>query len=619
MSTYTTPYCSINGTDFSSIVYSQGVEPAGGELPVEEITYPGRGYADVRTKGRAAKKYKVRARSTDRDAIEAFLKAVNTAPANSKFYPYDASRFGLIASAYAGLKAAPQSWGIGYNFWEAEAEIICREPWLLGADKGLLHFSVLPRQSTALQNVGHAISPISVVRVSGDYFDGHPHDISRGLYSTDVAYFIDDHLYKSWYYVTSPIRFGDVSIKRICSNGSVAYAIGWDGHIYRWSAPMAEWEVYIDDGVLQDISCATDGTIYVVSIDGKLYRRDGNTWKLLGGADIVGVAAIDATRAFVVTDGAGIWQYTGSWYKVSDGDAEDVDAIGTALVALISGVAYWWNGTTFVSLGGANGYRIALRAYAAGNIDLVTITTSGQIWRYTTAGGWVQLTTFPTPAYVEDLRTRIHPSASTIETDRRLYLCDKMMRGDLFEFGWAVPGGARHSYTANLAGTLAVLYYDLHGNVSGGDLTSGILTLDNSDYLMMPFYGPLPVSGEPDAVSITAYVTAYSGSRATVVVATETDLSDLVAIEQDAWTVGWNTVHIPDMAGEDFLAIGIKASSAGSISMSYLKCMVKRYVAPSKIPAAEVDESYKLRIECDSTKGTLLRYGEALVNDRYYY
>lgn len=392
---YTVPYCSINGTDFSSIVYSQGVEPSGGELPVEEITMPGRNYADIRTKGRSAKKYKVRARSTDRDAIEAFLEAVNSAPVNSKFYPYEASRFGLIASAYAGLKA-PQPWGAGYNFYEAEAEITCREPWLLGPDKGLAYatYPTMSWVSGVFVNEGHCKAPIRYLRAQGYY-----------------------------------------------------------------------------------------------------------------------------------------------------------DAAG----------------------------------------------------------------------YVEYLRTRIHPPASTFETDRRLFLCDKMMREDLFEFGWAVPGGAQHSWTARMDSTLAKLNVDLHGNVSGGDLTSGILTLDNSDYLMMPFYGPLPVSGEPDAVSISAYVTAFSGYRGTVAVATETNLSDLAAVYQDAWVVGWNTIHIPDLAGKGFVAIGIKASSAGSISMSYLKGTVKRYVAPSKIPAAEVDEAYKLRMECDSTKCTQLRYGEVLVNDRYYY
>lgn len=394
MTLYTVPYCSINGIDFSSIVYSQGVEPSGGELGVEEISVPGRDYADIRTKGRVVKKYKVHARSTDRDAIENFLKIVNIAPVNSKFYPYDASRFGLIAASYGVLKA-PQPWGAGYNFWEAEAEITCREPWLLGPDKGLAYatWPTLPWYSAALTNTGHARAPIRYLRASG-------------------------------------------------------YAV--------------------------------------------------------------------------------------------------------------------------------------------------------------TAG------------YVEDLSVRITPStASTF--DRSIGLCDKMMRRDLFEFGWAVPGGAQHSYTAHLTDSLAVLGYDVHGNVSGGDLTSGILTLDNSDYIMMPFYGPLPVSGEPGAVSIIAYVTAYSGSRGLVYYATETDLSDMTPIDQDGWKVGWNTIYVPDLAGEGFVAIGIKASPVGSISMSYLKGMVKRYVAPSEIPSADLDESYMVRVGGDAAKCTTLMYGEALVNDRYYY
>lgn len=391
MTTNTAPYCAINGTDFSSIVYSSGVEPSGGELPVEEITYPGRNYADIRVKGRSAKKYKVRARSTDRDQIEAFLGAVNAAPQNSKFYPYEASRFALITAAHAGLKA-PQPWGSGYNFYEAEAEITCREPWLLGPDKGLTYteYPGMAWTSATLQNNGHAVAPIRYMRASGQYANS---------------------------------------------------------------------------------------------------------------------------------------------------------------------------------------------------------------------------------TYINNLRVMIY-SGSTVETSRRIFLCDQMMRRDLFEFGWTVPSGALHSYTANMAGTLAMLTYDVQGNVSGGDLTDGILWLDNSDYIMMPFYGPLPVSGEPDAVCISAYVT--TSGIADVMVAMNSDLSDMTAVDH-TWTVGWNTIYIPGLAGVPYVAIGIKAASRGSIRMSYLRGAVKRYVAPSKIPAAEIGESYKLRMECDPGGSTVLMYGEALVNDRYYY
>jgi hypothetical protein len=217
-------------------------------------------------------------------------------------------------------------------------------------------------------------------------------------------------------------------------------------------------------------------------------------------------------------------------------------------------------------------------------------------------------------SYVEDLSIRITPGeASTF--DRSIALCDKMLRDDIFELGWR--GEVRHSWKADLTKSWADVALDVHSKVSGGSISSGILTLDYGDYLMMPFYGPLPVSGEPDAVSITTYVTAYSGSRGLVYYATETDLSDMTPIDQDGWKVGWNTIYVPGMAGKDFIAIGVKASLVGSLSFSYLKGNVKRYVAPSKIPWADPGESFKVRVA--STAGTQVSFLQVKYNDRYFY
>lgn len=391
------PYCAIDGYLLSGSIYSQGVSPSGGELNVEEISYPGRDYADIRLKGRNAKKYKLSARSADRNVIENFLRIVNNASYRARFYPFDAERFGLIASTYAALKST-QPWGAGYNFYEAEAEITCREPFLLGPDKGIAYISS-PKtyyfSSADLTNEGHAKAPLRYMQVSGNY------DATGGTY----------------------------------------------------------------------------------------------------------------------------------------------------------------------------------------------------------------------PAY---LSVRFRKNGSVAELYRKIILCDKMMRDDRLEFGWAVPGGAQHSYVADLRSTIDKLSLDVHSKTSGGAISSGVLTIDNSDYIMMPFYGPLPVSGEPDAVSIQMYVTAYSGSRATVYSAKETDLSDMAAVDHDALAVGWNTVYIPDLAGETHVAIGLKAASSGSLSMSYLKGTVKRYIAPSKIPAADIGEAFRIYVETNPSN-VALGYCEALYNDRYYY
>ena len=158
---------------------------------------------------------------------------------------------------------------------------------------------------------------------------------------------------------------------------------------------------------------------------------------------------------------------------------------------------------------------------------------------------------------------------------------------------------------------------DVHGKTSGGSITDGTLTLDNSDYLMIPFYGPQPISGEPGSAYLELQVTALTGDGATCQVATETDLSDMATVDHDALVVGKNIIYIPDLAGQGHVAIGIQAAASGSVSLSGLRGVVKRSVAPSNIPWADPGEEFKIRVE--STTGTRLAFLQVCYNDRYYY
>ena len=173
MATYVDDYCRIHGIDFSSIVNPDGIDPSGGGLGVEEVSVPDRNYASIYPKGRSPKKYRIGARSKDREAIEAFLQEVNTAPEDSEFYPFDAERFGLIASAFASLKGKTV-WGSGKVFYQAEAEITCREAWLYGPDKGIAYATnvAVPAVSALLTNEGQERAPISYLQASGDYVSG---------------------------------------------------------------------------------------------------------------------------------------------------------------------------------------------------------------------------------------------------------------------------------------------------------------------------------------------------------------------------------------------------------------------------------------------------------------
>ena len=206
------------------------------------------------------------------------------------------------------------------------------------------------------------------------------------------------------------------------------------------------------------------------------------------------------------------------------------------------------------------------------------------------------------------------PGTSSAEHDRELVLCEKMLRGDILEMGWR--GEVWHTFEADIQ-SLPILSLDVHGKISGGSITSGVLTLDNSDYMMIPFYGPLPINGDPKAAYLELTVDALTGDGATVWMATETDLSDIEEIDHDDLVVGQNTIYIPDAAGEEYLAFGIKAAASGSVDISAMKGMVKRYVAPSKIPCADPDEEFKIRVEC--TAGDRLRFLHVCYNDRFWY
>ena len=382
-------YCAVWDYDISDVVYTDGVTSSNGGAGVEEIVIPGRSYGDVRSKGRQPKRYRIKARSWDRTELETLARTLNTCPEDAEFYPYDAERFGIIASCHGGVKAVDLCHG-GKNFYEIDGEIVCREAWLYGPDKGLgfMWEEAIPRVSDLLTNDGHERSPIGYMQFSG---------------------------------------------------------------------------------------------------------------------------------------------------------------------ARIS-------------------------------------------------------------TYTEDLSVRITPDSSTAEHDRELVLCDKLLRGDIFEVNWR--GDVRHSFDAQLI-SLPVLTLDVQGKLSGGSITSEVLTLDNSDYLMIPFHGPLPISGEPGAAYLELTVDAITGDGATVWMAKETDLSDIEEIDHDDLVVGQNTIYIPDVAGEEHLAFGVKAAASGSVDISSLRGMVKRYVAPSKIPYADPDENFKIRVEC--TAGSLLRFSHVCFNGRFWY
>ncbi len=395
MVTNVTPYCAVGPYDITSIVYRDGISPSGGARAVEEVTSPTRNYSDVRYKGRQPKKYKIRVRSSDRDEIETFLETLNTCDEDDEFYPFDADRFGLIASAHGYLESVEPR-APGYNFYTAMGEITCREAWLYGPSQGITFGTAVtvPAVSGAITNDGNEVAPVRYLQASGDYVSS---------------------------------------------------------------------------------------------------------------------------------------------------------------------------------------------------------------------------------SYVEDLSLRITPGTSTAEHDREIQLCEKMMRGDIFELGWR--GEVMHSYESVLSSATESGYpsvvWDLQAHMGGSYVVGdGSLNLPTGAWFWVPFWGPLPISGEPDAAMLELWVTGVAGSPSIVYI-TDFTTETPTLLDCDL-VVGHNQLYVPDMAGASDLGFGIHCDGASDdLTVSKFKATVKRYVAPQELPAADPLEEFKIRIEC--TAGTRLKFLGVEYNDRYYY
>ena len=218
-------------------------------------------------------------------------------------------------------------------------------------------------------------------------------------------------------------------------------------------------------------------------------------------------------------------------------------------------------------------------------------------------------------SYIENLSVRITPLSSAIEMDRKLILCEKMMRNDSFKLGWR--GDILHSYSTVFKKSWGSISLDLHGMVSGGIQSGESVILSNGDYVLMPFYGPHLITGDPGAAELRFNVTALTGDAPECQIAFEEDLSDMDTVEHDDISIGENVIYPPDTSSKSFVAFGVKAGEAGTVTISELSGQVKRFVSMKKIPYADDNESFKIRVEAET--GTLLNGLHVLYNDRYYY
>ena len=197
-----------------------------------------------------------------------------------------------------------------------------------------------------------------------------------------------------------------------------------------------------------------------------------------------------------------------------------------------------------------------------------------------------------------------------------ILLCTKMMRNDRLEFNrW---GEVRHSYSTNFPMIYAELQKDLQGSGfmnygTGGSIGLNALHLGNNGKIIMPFWGPLPISLPP---YLEVWVTAITGTPI-VQSGNASDLSDLAGWSHTL-QLGYNKIYTPLNTGMTDVFFGITTGGSDAITISSIKGVVNRYVAPSSMYLIDPGASFTFGVTCFGG-GTLLNQLEYNYRDLFYF
>ena len=197
-----------------------------------------------------------------------------------------------------------------------------------------------------------------------------------------------------------------------------------------------------------------------------------------------------------------------------------------------------------------------------------------------------------------------------------ILLCTKMMRNDRLEFNrW---GEVRHQYSTNFPMIYAELQKDLQGSGfmnygTGGSIGLNALHLGNNGKIIMPFWGPLPISLPP---YLEVWVTAITGTPI-VQSGNASDLSDLAGWSHTL-QLGYNKIYTPLNTGMTDVFFGITTGASDAITISSITGVVNRYVAPSSMYLLDPGASFTFVVTCFGG-GTLLSQLEYNYRDLLYF
>lgn len=207
------------------------------------------------------------------------------------------------------------------------------------------------------------------------------------------------------------------------------------------------------------------------------------------------------------------------------------------------------------------------------------------------------------------------------ESYRMIRLCDQLMRDDLFELGWR--DGIRHIYDCSFSKLWAEVSTDLHGKTSGGSQVGQTVTLDDGDYFMIPFRGPLPIVGNDTDLQpcLELWISAVSGTGGRVRVGKLADLSDAIDFTGNIDSAGYWKVWLTSLEGSGDLYVGFKANSgANGVTLTRFKGTVNRYLSRRQLAAdvtAAIDEDFVIAVR--GTGGLKYKFMQAITNYGYFY
>lgn len=194
-------------------------------------------------------------------------------------------------------------------------------------------------------------------------------------------------------------------------------------------------------------------------------------------------------------------------------------------------------------------------------------------------------------------------------------LIDSLIRGDRFVVDRY--GNVKHTFKTEMEQIYTKLQTTLGGETyldyASGTCAYQSLFINEDGKMLIPFYGPLPVSSD-GCPQLKFYVTQKAGSPK-VSYATTPGLGDIADAEH-VISLGWNTVDIPDVQGEEFVAFGLTTDD-GQVTISYIAATVERYLA--EIPIAEPGEEIDITIQDGEYSSHILKALHMVYRNGYYF